>query len=876
MAGESIDRVVLELEARDGQFRSNIEGAATVTDKALARIETSATRMERQVGRSFGQAAQQSRLLGFQISDIGVQLSAGTSPFLVLAQQGPQVANALEGARGAVGRFATFLSGPYGAAVLAATTILGVWLTKNKEASDTVDDLVEKLKAQARQAEMSDRANALFDKSLEGVEKAAREAEKALEVLENRGKTQEQQTVESIQASLANAAAIREETAAMLDAAEAYNERYNGSLASADPRFASEFKVSQSRIDALRATLKKAQDDAAGLESKLRSALSLRAVEEASRSAEDNINAKYDGFVEAARRAALASGAVESALKKEVTAINAARDAELRRIRETQREARKSTSSLPAVTGQEVARILGAPITSGTRTPAQNANARGAKNSYHLSGQAIDIPLTVNGKPLTKAGIRAALEPMGIVIKELLGPGDKGHSDHFHIAFDKRRRGGDEVARSAQQAADAEVRRRQSFENELAQLLGDEIAAKRALVESAEEIATLRLAEIEAERQAYNDNLDALVDQRKMRTEEAALLRAKNDQIAIYQSELVKRNEDVRKFRMAEAERERDARLAGESRADEAAVLQGRADLARTLDERNEIERRLVELQYEEERARNDYIIGFNERLKTQKGIAQSELDEAEAAAAAARLRNASLGERLGNAQARIDRNDPLSRYIDDVSDTKTRVETAMVRQLEEVSDGISDALTKELGIKSQFVRDLFSIFLDEAVFRPLAESLRNRGSGGGGLFGSILSGIGAIFGGGKTVSGGASFGVGRPGRAGGGPTSAGTVYRVNENATPGNPEFFQSDVSGKIIPLGAINDRLSAPTVASQGPIELRVYADEGTFISRVEAISEGKAVEVTMAASGPLTERAVQATMGRLNRPRMPGAGR
>ncbi len=35
-----------------------------------------------------------------------------------------------------------------------------------------------------------------------------------------------------------------------------------------------------------------------------------------------------------------------------------------------------------------------------------------------------------------------------------------------------------------------------------------------------------------------------------------------------------------------------------------------RTDLACTLEERNDVERRLVDLQYEEEKARNDYVIG--------------------------------------------------------------------------------------------------------------------------------------------------------------------------------------------------------------------------------------------------------------------------
>jgi len=72
--------------------------------------------------------------------------------------------------------------------------------------------------------------------------------------------------------------------------------------------------------------------------------------------------------------------------------------------------------------------------------------------------------------------------------------------------------------------------------------------------------------------------------------------------------------------------------------------------------------------------------------------------------------------------------------------------------------------------------------------------------SGGGDLFGSILSGIGSVvsswFSGSswQTTSGNPHFS-----RAGGGPTSAGTLYRVNENGQ----EFFRPRVDGTVIPLG-------------------------------------------------------------------------
>ena len=83
---------------------------------------------------------------------------------------------------------------------------------------------------------------------------------------------------------------------------------------------------------------------------------------------------------------------------------------------------------------------------------------------------------------------------------------------------------------------------------------------------------------------------------------------------------------------------------------------------------------------------------------------------------------------------------------------------------------------------------------------------------GGGGLFGSIFSGIGSIFGGNKGPFGGAPLGpLGNPlsqhtdltvgVRAGGGSVKGGSQYLVGERG----PELFTPGVSGMITPNHAL-----------------------------------------------------------------------
>lgn len=78
--------------------------------------------------------------LGFQISDIASQAAVGTNAFVIFAQQGNQVAFALSQFGGQLGRVAGFLTGPWGAAVLGAVSILGLLATRKREVAEAADD----------------------------------------------------------------------------------------------------------------------------------------------------------------------------------------------------------------------------------------------------------------------------------------------------------------------------------------------------------------------------------------------------------------------------------------------------------------------------------------------------------------------------------------------------------------------------------------------------------------------------------------------------------------------------------------------------------------------------------------------------------------
>jgi hypothetical protein len=752
------DVVAIELVGNLDQFDRTVKQSANEFGSDMQRIKTSADQAERAVTYSMGkaglsvkQSAQQTRLLGIQVGQIGSQLAAGTSPFLILAQQSSDFAFALQGTNGILGRAAMFLSTWQGALLLAAGTVAATMIPSLIDFGDELDDEIDKLKEAAEKTRLHDEAQEEFGKTIEGVTQALDENEEALRKLNLVQDSGAEAALKAAEAQREKTIRIREDTVALLENARAAEKALQSNIGFTGDPVAQEVAVAAAvtRVSELETLLKNAEEQLARARQQVVGARAAVVVEQAMRSAEERINDRYDAQIDGARRAAIASGLNEAALRKEVDAINAARAAELERYRESQRQQRQRQSDLPPVTRQEVARAIGAPITSGFRTPAQNRAADGAANSFHLGNataavQAIDIPLTVNGKPLTKAGIRAMLEPLGVVIRELLGPGDKGHDDHFHVAFERKRAGADRIAELQQKAAEdaerarvAEERRRQSFENELADLLDDEVAARQALITSVEEIARLELQAIEISRQRYADNLDSLVEQKKLTDEEANQLRGINEERAKLRAELVQRREDERKFRMAEADRRRDLEFGSDQRSDTADLLQGQGDLARTQKERRDIERRLLDLQFQEERARNDYLIGFYERLKLQEGITESELKEAEAAAKSAELRNASIEQRQANAQAGSDQSTMggLESFFDDIPRTADELNEALemvaAGGLASVVDGLTDAIVnfrslKDVGLAvlQTITAQLVKMALQQILLHTVGEAL--------------------------------------------------------------------------------------------------------------------------------------------------------
>lgn len=389
----------------------------------------------------------------------------------------------------------------------------------------------------------------------------------------------------------------------------------------------------------------------------------------------------------------------------------------------------------------------------------------------------------------------------------------------------------------------AETAERQ--EQELARLRQEEIQAKIALVDNADERAALErdlLAEEFAARRAQiqaDEDLNAQQKAAQIGILESlyGVQRASEDgQAIIVQANKSLYAQAIERERLAQIERE-EADLAAERFQSEAEALRLQYDLADTQDQRRAIALSILD-------AEDRYLKSKLEAVLASEVATEAEKERARIALEAVNATSADRRAAVNRSEAGA-----LDRYAQSLSDPKQRVEEAVVRQLERVNEGITDAITKALGVDDPLISELLDILLQEVLFKPLAESLSGAASGGGGGFIQVARGVlGAIFGG---------------ARAAGGSVSPGHAYLVGERGR----ELFTPDQPGTIIP----NSRLNGMGGNSQGGVVKLVIEEGPQFASRVRAEATGVAIEVQRAAAPQVIDAAANETARRFNRPRL-----
>jgi hypothetical protein len=145
-AAEGEARELTQQAALHERLQAQLNETASATNRLVAVQGAGAAGRVRNV-QSIGAERAAFVQLGQQLNDVTVQAQMGTSAFTIFAQQVPQAAFALSGlsnsanaTKAAVGSVATFLSGPWGAAIFAATAVLGPYIAELLRTRDALDE----------------------------------------------------------------------------------------------------------------------------------------------------------------------------------------------------------------------------------------------------------------------------------------------------------------------------------------------------------------------------------------------------------------------------------------------------------------------------------------------------------------------------------------------------------------------------------------------------------------------------------------------------------------------------------------------------------------------------------------------------------------
>lgn len=300
------------------------------------------------------------------------------------------------------------------------------------------------------------------------------------------------------------------------------------------------------------------------------------------------------------------------------------------------------------------------------------------------------------------------------------------------------------LARRAEADRVAEERREQAFQNELAGLNSDFLAARRSITVAADALAQMERDEIELERVKYNDNLESQVSTKKLKQVEAERLERLNNDLAAERTRSVDLREQERQRREAV-----DIASADIETARDIEQLQG--NLADTTAERRDSALKLLAYSIELERLELEGIIASRDATEAQKEIARRRL---------AKLGDIEAAEREGIER---EHEGPLARYRRELErPLSEQLEDLEVNSIRRLGDEFANATAKALGLKGaigEIVTELIKMVIQQQLILPLLRALgggEQAGSGGGGIGGII----GSIFGGGGSVSTGGIAGL--------------------------------------------------------------------------------------------------------------------
>lgn len=145
-AAEQLRASIDPAYAAQMRFNSTMQTAKKLLDAGkLSQMEYTAVLKQAKAQmdvnvRTMGRMNSMNVQIGYQMQDVVASWASGINPLVILAQQGGQTAAAMSTMGGTVGRVAAFFAGPWGAAIIGFTMVLGyLWTSLDDGKKKTLD-----------------------------------------------------------------------------------------------------------------------------------------------------------------------------------------------------------------------------------------------------------------------------------------------------------------------------------------------------------------------------------------------------------------------------------------------------------------------------------------------------------------------------------------------------------------------------------------------------------------------------------------------------------------------------------------------------------------------------------------------------------------
>lgn len=798
-AGKKTEGTINKMTAEQFRAVKAIEAFALATGKLPAALD--------KVDKSAGRMRAGMQQLSFQIGDVSQQLAMGVSPMRVFAQQGGQIVQAFQVMGGAGNKFLSFLGGPWGVAIAAATVVLIPLISKLLDGRDAIGKLVDEMKKEAEATRQSAEAQKIFDRTVEGsilkireLTEALKDQNKTLEDTISLNKAAAAGALANIGSNISSVSADLAKAAAEQRAAERELEKLSsGQLFGVDDP-ASAMVAAQSQVDAARTRVAELTRQLEALSAAAnQGAAALRSVdfplfERNAREAVDpiaRINRQYDDMAKKAKAAAAGNDALKASLQATLTQIERTREAALKAERDKAKPGQALTNFISPVSGGRITGAFGEQRPGGQHkgvdiavpvgTPVKAPAAGVIVEAGTLPGYGNVVFIDHGGGTITRLAHLSRISvsrgqeiAQGGVIGLSGGasgaPGS-GNSKGPHVHLETLV-GGRQVnpltgrfrtdqatasiraAEAAQKLAEQALDRQQAFESESGKLDAEILRAKGQLAQGTDAEADFAIKQIQIEQANYEAALDRAVAGKKIEAIDAQALKIKHAGLTFEKAKAIETRRQLERMK-------RESEAAQRQFQNQIDDLRFTDEMVTTASEHREVQLKILDIAYQQKEAA---LRDLKARL-----MLAGQLEEA--ALVQGQIDRLPTEKAQDRERAKRGTMNPLEQWAASIPKTEAEITEAFQRIQVNAFEGLTNAITGVImgtqSLKEAFgdlarsiIADIIQMTIRMLIFKAISGIMGGFGGGGGGgtdlgaiyAGGGIGSAKGNIFSGGNLI----------------------------------------------------------------------------------------------------------------------------